>query len=110
RFPGSTSAGTIGYNPIGLNVVAVVEKVAVMLSPATTPDSVPVSGGLGANRTFTWLAAVTVSAALAIANDCVTAGAGAYLASPACDAVMLHEPAPVRCTSDPATVHWPEAA
>src|SRR5262245_33820543 len=81
-----------------------------MASPGATPVIEPVSDGFGASSTLTLSSAFTVSAALPIANVCVTSGAGAYRASPGCEAVMLHDPAAVMWTSAPAIVHWPDAA
>src|SRR5215472_3721904 len=55
------------------------------------------------------LTAVVV-AACAIVNCCGTSVAALKLVSPACFAVIVHEPAPVMCTVPGAgvvTVHWP---
>ena len=43
----------------------------------------------GATKAIDW-------SAFAIANVCETSWAGLWLASPACEAVRVHEPAPVR--------------
>src|SRR6266446_2901754 len=40
-------------------------------------------------------------------NVCETFGAALKFASPACDAVIVHKPAPVRCTTLPLTVQLP---
>src|SRR6185503_12771604 len=49
--------------------------------------------------------------ALAIVNVCETSSAAFHVsASPACDAVTVHEPAPVMCTVADAMVHAPLAA
>src|SRR5436305_14083787 len=42
-------------------------------------------------------------------NDCGTSAAGLKLLSPACDAVIVQEPAPVMCTVEPVTVQLPPA-
>src|SRR5436305_15054450 len=42
-------------------------------------------------------------------NDCGTSAAGLKLLSPACDAVIVQEPAPVMCTVEPVTVQLPLA-
>src|SRR5947209_1352006 len=42
-------------------------------------------------------------------NGCGTSAAGLKLLSPACDAVIVQEPAPVRCTVEPVTVQLPLA-
>src|SRR3954454_24419786 len=42
---------------------------------------------------------------LPIATDLVTSGAAKYFPSPACDAVIEHEPAPVMCTIEPIREH-----
>ena len=47
---------------------------------------------------------------LATANVRLTSAAGLKFALPVCDAVIVHEPAPVTCTVDPATVQLPAAA
>ena len=53
---------------------------------------------------FASAANVIVCDPFAIANVCDMSGAGAYVASPACEAVIVHEPAPVRWTTLPETV------
>src|SRR3954468_12490771 len=40
-------------------------------------------------------------------NDCGTSVAALKLPSPACFAVIVHEPAPVKCTLFVLMVHWP---
>ena len=47
--------------------------------------------------------------ALMIENVCETEAAARKFALPACAAVIVHEPAPVRVTRVPATVQLPEA-
>src|SRR5437660_12785026 len=42
-------------------------------------------------------------------KGCGTSGAGLKLLSPACDAVIVQEPAPVMCTVEPVTVQLPPA-
>src|SRR5439155_9007111 len=44
-----------------------------------------------------------------IVNGCATSAAGRKFASPACDAVIVHEPARTRCTVAPLTVQAPAA-
>ena len=44
-----------------------------------------------------------------IANVCVTGSAGAYVSSPACVAVIVHEPTLVMWTVVPDTEHAPDA-
>src|SRR5947209_12511281 len=53
----------MGYVPTGLACVAVVVKVAVMLSPFLIPTMLPSNGGLGWPYSRDWLLAVTVSGA-----------------------------------------------
>src|SRR6266568_4649572 len=48
--------------------------------------------------------------ALAILSVCATSLAEAYVASPGCDAVTVHEPVPVMWTVVPLTMHFPLAA
>src|SRR5437588_785945 len=52
----------------------------------------------------------TVHGAGAIENVRETSGAASWFPSPVCDAVIVHEPARVRCTLAPVTVHVPRAA
>src|SRR5438270_11198045 len=53
---------------------------------------------------------VIVWPALAMEKTCDTSAAGLKLASPACEAVMVQVPAPVRWTVEPVTVQLPVAA
>src|SRR5712691_35997 len=50
-----------------------------------------------------------VAAAFAMAKVCATAGAAAKVVSPACDAVIMQLPEPVKWTRLPATVQLPLA-
>src|SRR5262249_19860733 len=60
-------------------------------------------------RRFAGCANEIVWAAFAIANVRDTLGAGAYAALPGCEAVRVHDPAPVTWTFAPATVQLPAA-
>src|SRR6266700_499778 len=53
---------------------------------------------------------VTSGAALLMVKDCGTSAAALTLVLPACEAVTVHEPAPVMWTVEPATVQLPLAA
>src|SRR5438132_5382281 len=61
-------------------------------SPKVLPTSAP--------KVIVWFALATV-------NDWLTEAAALLLLSPACDAVMVHEPAPVIWTVLPETVQLP---
>src|SRR5436305_8133238 len=50
-----------------------------------------------------------VWSALAMENDCGTSAAAVKLVSPACEAVIVHEPAPVIWTVAPLTLQLPLA-
>src|SRR5436309_1995413 len=54
-------------------------------------------------------ATLTVGVAFAIENERGTSAAGLKLLSPACDAVIVQEPAPVRCTVEPLALQLPLA-
>src|SRR5438552_18808307 len=54
-------------------------------------------------------ATLTVGVAFAIENERGTSAPGLKLLSPACDAVIVQEPAPVMCTVEPVTVQLPLA-
>src|SRR5437016_12668625 len=54
-------------------------------------------------------ATLTVGVAFAIENERGTSAAGLKLLLPACDAVIVQEPAPVMCTIEPVALQLPLA-
>src|SRR5437660_4212590 len=59
---------------------------------------------------FTEESSAVIVLAFAIVKVCGTLAAALKFALPACEAVSVHEPAPVRCTVLPLIVQLPEAA
>src|SRR5215831_6162602 len=95
---------------------------AITLAPSlkvTVPLGVPVPAGpvtvavkVRLSDTFAGLSEElrpVADAALPIVNDCGTSGAGLKFVSPACLAVIVHEPVLVRCTVFVLIVQLPPA-
>src|SRR5258708_4346761 len=70
--------------------------------PLTPKSGSPKFFATSAPNVIVWLA-------LAIGNVCGTSGAALQLVSPACEAVIVQEPAPVRWTVVPVTLQLPLA-
>src|SRR5258707_14413512 len=79
--------------PVAAKVTARAEDAVALTLKSGSPKFLLAS----APNVIVWLA-------LAIVNDCGTSAAVVKLPSRVCDAVMVHEPAPVRWAVDPVTV------
>src|SRR5437868_2400852 len=84
--------------PLAPNVTVSGDVVLLLTTKSASPKVLP----LKAPNVMVWLA-------IAMENDCGTSGAALKLLSPACDAVMVQEPAPVMCTVAPVTLQLPLA-
>src|SRR5207248_8428074 len=72
---------------------------------ASTEDAVALTLKSGSPKfLLTRVPNVIVWLLLEMEKDCGTSGAALKLPSPACDAVMVHVPAPVRWTVEPVTL------
>src|SRR5262249_23561704 len=80
---------------------SVTARPELAVGPIVKSGSPNVRSGIVAN--------VIVWSAIAIVKPCTTSGAGFQFASPGCDAVTEHEPAPMMWTVEPDTVQLPVA-
>src|SRR5947209_20533287 len=85
--------------PVAAKVTARAEDAVALTLKSGSPKFLLAS----APKVIVWLP-------LAMVKDCGTSAAGLKLPSPACEAVMVHEPAPVRWTVEPVTLQLPAAA
>ena len=85
--------------PVAAKVTAKAEDAVALTLKSGSPKFLLAS----APNVIVWLP-------LEIEKDCGTSGAGLKLPSPACEAVMVHRPAPVRWTVEPVTLQLPVAA
>src|SRR5437867_2817846 len=86
--------------PLAAKVTARPEDAVALTAKSGSPNFLVESGGRNSSNVIVWLA-------LAIENVCEMLGAALNVASPAWDAVTVHEPAPVMCTVNAITVHAP---
>src|SRR6266481_7696989 len=84
--------------PLAPKLTARGDVVLALTVKSGSPKFLPAS----APNVMVWLA-------LAIENVCGTSAAAFQLVSPGCEAVMVHEPAPVRWTVEPVTLQFPLA-